>query len=92
MEKRSFVKTSSVKVDNAPDRNEFWTTKQQSTRKLAHLLNYLQYVNLKIGAALIVLLDDVPDCLLHITIEGKNIIFILASYFIHSRIATGHLS
>jgi hypothetical protein len=40
---------------------------------LAPYLNYLQYVNVRVGAALIVLLDDVPDCLLHVTIEGLNL-------------------
>jgi hypothetical protein len=47
------------------------TTTEPSTKRLTKIMNYLQYVNLRVGAALIVLLDDVPDCLLHITIEGK---------------------
>jgi hypothetical protein len=42
-------------------------------KKLTRLLHYLQYFNVRIGAALIVLLDDVPACLLHITIEGLNL-------------------
>lgn len=46
------------------------SSSKRSTKKIARLFNYLQYVNVKIGAALIVLLDDVPDCLIHVTIEG----------------------
>ncbi|KAI6225410.1 UPF0378-like protein [Aphelenchoides fujianensis] len=42
-------------------------------RNVARLFYCLQYVNVHVGAARIVLLDDVPDCLLHVTLEGLHL-------------------
>ena len=44
-----------------------------SSSKISSLLQWLQYAHVTIDAARLVLLNDVPDCLLHVTLEGLEL-------------------
>ncbi|KAI6220278.1 UPF0378-like protein [Aphelenchoides besseyi] len=68
------IETKSKPIDEEEETDDVFTPESSSpNRNIALLFYVLQYVNVHVGAARIVLLDDVPDCLLHVTFEGLQL-------------------